>query len=798
MKSKPDTNVLDPFAGRGSIPFEAVRSGCNSYALEYNPVAYVILKATLDFSSRYGKKLLEDVRKWSDWMLHSVEEDVGSYYPKEVLTYIWNWTVKCHHSGKHALLRKDWSLSKKRGVYMAPYGNGVRVVKGEVPTLRNLKRGTGNCTSCNRTIGEKYIKEEFKKHFADQPNGIGLKLVIAVQPGRGGKEYRVATDKEEAMANVAERALAERWEGLVGDGLIPTESLPPYSTVRASSFGVRYWDQLYNPRQMLRVACLVSKVKEVRSRVAETEGEEYAKAVSTCLALVTDKFADYNSRVTRWHSRNEQISNTLGFRRPSIGSDFPEVNPFVKTSGSLLNMISDVLDGLSMATSTLEGLESKIHVRYGSVLDLPYEKQQFDLVVTDPPYDDDFQYGELADYFYVWLKRCVGDLYPEAFRYRTLWEEAVSEEVSKDPNRFHNVTNKNEAADKHYEALLNASFGEISRVLSDDGVLVVFFSHSTTAAWARLLKAMILAEFTIKRAWPVHTEQAERVTARGAEVIDTSLLVVARKREGNEVGYLEVLRPKILDTVRAFVKNLVKDQGDLGWADLLNTSIGPALELLTQYKEVRSARGGLEVVDILDEVSKGVTQAMLETMLGRSVRPDVLSCLYLLLRTTKFDSAIFEKLPFDYVRRVCLSLSSNLEVDDAKSQHIISEVTEKGKKYIQVLYPTAQEDMDTLLSKRGLNLREPASKELLAVDVAHLSEVAYAKGGKTKLLEVICNLDEGLLNNAHAILEALHKALPDKDGEREVIRPVLDVWSEAIQACKELTSAKPQKRLDEY
>ena len=54
--------VLDPFAGGGSIPLEALRLGCETHAIEYNPVAVLILKCTLEYPQRYGKPKPKDTK----------------------------------------------------------------------------------------------------------------------------------------------------------------------------------------------------------------------------------------------------------------------------------------------------------------------------------------------------------------------------------------------------------------------------------------------------------------------------------------------------------------------------------------------------------------------------------------------------------------------------------------------------------------------------------------------------------------------------------------------------------------
>jgi adenine-specific DNA methylase len=182
-------------------------------------------------------------------------------------------------------------------------------------------------------------------------------------------------------------------------------------------------------------------------------------------------------------------------------------------------------------------------VLQGTASKLPWPDNFFDAVLTDPPYYDNVPYSDLSDFFYVWLKRTVGDLYPELFSTPLT---PKSEEIVQDPNR----QNGREAARAFFEQRLTQAFREIHRVLKPDGIAVIVFAHKTTEAWETVINALLEAGLYMTASWPIHTEMQTRLNAQETASLASSIYMVCRKRTTNEVGEYPTVRKEIEASVQ--------------------------------------------------------------------------------------------------------------------------------------------------------------------------------------------------------------------------------------------------------
>jgi putative DNA methylase len=799
--------LLDPFAGGGSIPFEALRMGMDVTTIELLPVAYVVLKATLEYPLKYGEKLVEDVERWGREMIRRLEERVGHLYRKGDLVYIGTWFVKCPKCGFWTPLVKDWWLDKKKGIWMRPIVEGgkfrVEVIEGGKPRNGTMSGGVGTCINCNNTITEHYIKESIKKYLNGDKTLAEPRFLVKVIKVGDRRDYRPVNEEDLELLHKAEiemKAFVNR-----NDLDIPTEPLVEYgSTLRIKAYGFNKWYQLFNARQLLTMITSIKLIREISRKIEEErkrEGltnksaREYAGAVATYLAFMAVELSRFNSLITHWHSIKVHIGHSLAFRRESMTWNFCEVNPFMEVSGSLINMFKKVIRALKFATNKLSAkvplnvqdrdkkldLNKKaqaLKVLLASATDIPLPSdEKYDLIVTDPPYYDDVPYAELSDFYYVWLKRALSEYYPEAFHYNTQWEELALQEVSVNPTRF-NVVNARQRAMEHYRALLKKSMKECYRLLKDSGFLVVFFAHSSVEAWRDLVEALQSAGFEIIRTWPVHTEKRSRATAFGKGVIDTSLIVVAKKKvQSGGVGYVEELVPEVRVAVKNEVKRLVQEF-NLKGADLINAAMGPALKIITRYDRIERASIGGAIENILNIVQETVVPAFLEVKLGSQVmaRLDPYTSFYVFTRMS-YGLHGKEKrlvLPFDHANRVALALGVN--IDNLEKAHVVKHTYTKRKerKAVEVILPRGE--VKTFLKERDLNLDEPAPKSI--IDVVHLLEVAYNLKGRKGVNELYTKLNgfRGFdLEAIKTVIQALYIGLADDDPEKPLLKPLLDL-----------------------
>jgi putative DNA methylase len=336
--------VLDCFAGGGSIPLEALRLGCEAHAVEYNPVAALILKCTLEYPQKYGKRLFEDLRKWGEWVLERAKEEIGKFYPSEFLEtndleleggkrreelktvgYIWARTIPCQNPACGAeipLMRQFWLAKKeKKKVSLYPYVEGKEVKfkivgdgyeempEGFDPGKGTVKGAIATCPACGFVCDDNTVRRLFQQGKA------GQRMVAVVLHGKNGKRYRIATEKDLEVYREAEKYLEEKRTKLMeewGIDPVPDESLPPKGTLgfRIQQYSMNKWGDLFNSRQKLALITFTEKVRlAYKKMLGEGYDEKYAKAVVSYLGLMLGKLADWNSVLSVW--RPDQERNPL-------------------------------------------------------------------------------------------------------------------------------------------------------------------------------------------------------------------------------------------------------------------------------------------------------------------------------------------------------------------------------------------------------------------------------------------------------------------------------------------------------
>ena len=651
LKDVPPPKVLDMFAGGGAIPLESLRLGCETYAVDLNPVAHIIQLCTLVYPQKYGKNLADEVEKWGKWVIEQVREEIGDLYPpikvgevaeeqteqlsllgsgkskqlkiaRELtpVAYLWTRTVKCPNPACGAqvpLVRQTW-LCKKKDKYVALKtipNHETKRVEFEVVESKTEKglgfdpalgssRGNSTCRHCGTTLDVKYIKKEgVAGRINQQPMAI-----VCTTAGERGKTYLAGKQFDRYVPN--ESQLQERLNRLCEEtGLtIPTEPLPEYGTLgfRVQPYGLLKWADLFTSRQLLALMTFAKWVRLAHQKmIHEGYEEEFGKAITVYLALLCNRFADYNSSITTWDIAEQAIKHTFARQALPMVWDFAELDPFGNVSGSLINALVRFNQFLLQEANS----GSPSIVRRCSATSLSLANGSIDVVVTDPPYFDAVPYADLSDFFYVWMKRSMGLLYPEHFsgQLTPKKNEAIME-----PSRHGGDKRK---AAKAYEDLMHQAFCQASQVLCSEGAMVVVYAHKTTAGWSSLIDSLRRSGFTITEAWPLDTESKSRLRARNSAALASSIFLVARKRKGATVGdYAMDVKPELSQIVRERVTTLMAE--GVSGADLVIACIGAGLRAYTQYERVELPNGDeLDANSFLGEVQKEVVEAVLTSVM---------------------------------------------------------------------------------------------------------------------------------------------------------------------------------------
>ena len=638
--------VLDMFAGGGAIPLEAARLGCDSHALDYNPVAHLIELCTLVYPQQHSATLAADFKAWSDVLLTRMEAEVGDLYPsvripksKQVAkqarlfekkqgaeaetvqpaAYIWARTVPCRRPGCDApvpLVRQAWLRKKNGAVAAIPSiegGNKLRwrIVSGtsaqDVSTQAS-QTGAGQavCVACGTPAPTAYAKE------MAVAGKLGESLAALVIKR---KRFKLYLPPPAASANPDDGICAERLERLLNEGglagLDEAMNTADSTTVAGRGWGIASWRELYTPRQLLVLFTLVKQIHIAHAEMlaAGVDGDK-AKILVTYLAMAFSRLALCFNKFTRWSPKYQITMGAIGDRQAiKMVYDFSEINPLAETQGCL----PFALDRELFCIGELGKVRQPSTVKRGDAGRLPYGDATFDAVVTDPPYYSSIYYADLSAFFYVWLRRIVGDLYPEHFALPTppKRREAVAQPSEHDGDV--------ERANQHYQDMMRRAFAEARRVLKPGAPLVCVYAHRTTEGWATLIRALVDAGLTVTEAWPVQTESGTRANALGAAALSDSIFFVSRRREETvAVGQYETdVEPELKRIARERVTTLWAGGRGIGGADLLMAAVGAGLAAYTRFAGVEYGNGEpVPAERYLRDVEGVVLDVMLDEVFG--------------------------------------------------------------------------------------------------------------------------------------------------------------------------------------
>jgi adenine-specific DNA methylase len=614
--------VVDPFAGGGSIPLEALRVGANAFASDLNPIPVLLNKVVLEYLPKYGQRLADEVRKWGDWIKQEAEKDLAEFYPKDAegwtpIAYLWARTIQCEGPGCGVtlpLIRSLWlakRTNRSLALQLVPNPKAKRVdfqiivkqpdgwvdqastkTRIENPKFDGtVKRGSATCPCCGYTTPVVRVRQQFKARRGGA-NDAQLMAVVQTHSGEQGRSYRLPAAADLAAISSARTELDRRRAALKGAfSFVPDETISLNEIRRISPpiYGMTTWGDLFSARQNLALATIANRVSTLSNQQAV---DEIAVPVQTLLAFALDRQADYNSSLCRWVAAGEFIGNTFGRQAIPMIWDFCEVSPLSLSTGGFsgaCDWIVNVLEREARSHSTSG------HVQSASAVAHPLPSDSANAFITDPPYYDAVPYSHLADFFYVWLRRSLGTIHRELFS-----DEATpkSDEIVVD--RPHELSTSTKGI-AFYESELAKAFGEGQRVLRADGIGTIVFASKTTASWEAILKAVIDAGWIITGSWPIDTEMEARVAAQGQARLASSVHLVCRPREkrdisgtSSEIGDWRDVLQELPRRIHEWMPRLA-EEGVVG-ADAIFACLGPALEVFSRYSHVEKASG--EVVTL--------------------------------------------------------------------------------------------------------------------------------------------------------------------------------------------------------
>ena len=638
-------NVLDPFGGGGAITLESLRLGLPTFTGDLNPVAVLIQRAMFEVPQRFGgngpvhpdarisralwagaEGLAADVDAYGRWMQQEAKSRIGKYYPDVVLedgskatpiAWIWARTVKSPDPSwpGHVPLVRSWVLSKKPGkptVWVEPIidreSKTIRyeVRTGGTPGEASVERGKGTCIATGVLMTGDYIKAE------GCAGRIGQRLLAVVGESPGGRVYCSPDLDQENSARV----------DVPDDIPLGKIGIDPRN-IWVTLYGLDEWWKLFTPRQLVALTTFSDLIENARERIESdavasgldldgvrlrdggTGATAYADGVITYLAFVIDRSADYWSSICSWHASNSQVRETFARQAIPMTWDYAEANPFSGRMGSWESMLKTTVRAIPTLHTPIAGETAQRDAR------ARIAEVGTCLISTDPPYYDNISYADLSDFFFVWLRRNLADVWPDEAS--TLLTPKAEELIA---NQYRAGSKK--AANEYFESGMQEVFAEAARKADPRFPAAIFYAFKAaedssdglvSTGWETFLNGLLHAGYAITATWPVRTELANKIGSK-ANMLASSIVLACRPREvtaamATRGEFIGALRAEMIPAVRLLQKE------NIAPVDMAQSAMGPGIAIFSRYPKVVEADGSsMSVRTALSLINEVLAEAL--------------------------------------------------------------------------------------------------------------------------------------------------------------------------------------------
>ena len=652
--------ILDPFAGGGSIPLEAQRLGLVAHASDLNPVAVLINKALIEIPPKWADRppvhpeaksqlrwrgaegLAEDVRSYGKWIRDEAERRIGHLYPKakldngataDVIAWVWARTVTCPNPACRAVmpLVSTYWLSKKRDrpTWLKPVVDGktihfeVRVGPPGPENPPKVGRGANFvCLVCRSPSNADDVHNEIDEHLAPEPM-----LLAVIAEGTGRREYLPSSEEHIAAA----RGCLE-WAGdvLEGDDILTASARGTFGgNAQGRRYGFKVFADYFSARQLVALTTLSDLIREAQARAArdavfagfsDVDSLNYGTSVATYLGFALSRTVDRNNTLCTWDSgptgtrsstggsaRTATVRNAFARQALPMTWDYAEASPFSSSGGSIDSAMSWLVPAIARLPTSVNGTARQADASAIGAM------EDGAVVATDPPYYDNIGYADLSDFFYVWLRRSIGHLYPAIFG--TMLSPKAAELIAT-PYRF---AGSRKQADAHFEEGFIRTFEMIREGLAPGFPVTLFYAFRQTennaqtgnvsTGWEVMLEGLLKAKLSVTATWPMRTELSNRIVGAGRNALASSIVLACRPLPHDagttdRRGLLTMLREELPQRLREL------QQGNIAPVDLAQAAIGPGMAVFSRHRHVTEPDGSamrvrtaLQLINqVLDEV----------------------------------------------------------------------------------------------------------------------------------------------------------------------------------------------------
>jgi putative DNA methylase len=753
--------MFDPFAGGGAIPLEAARLGCRAFGNDINPVAHIIQKGSLEFPQKYGKpisysrnefeklygkhelikwcrengkhadavnlrieipnRLSFDIEFYTNKLLNRTEEEIGFLYESDdkgnkPIIYYWARVGVCSNPSCRAeipLLRNFYLCNKPdKIIYLNPIIDGKKIDftigYGKTEKEPFCKRGNVICPVCGNTTDVKLIKQQSLERK------LPSRLIAVIEDSKETKKYRIPHQFEiDAIENVPK------------DIEVPDEMMQRNSGGGDTfGWGITKWGQLYTARQLFAMHSFVKSLLFLENELNAVE-DEYGKAIATYLAIFVDRMATRLTSFGLWNTKAETLEHAFARQAIPMVLDYPETNPFSRSTGGAYNQLEWIIRYVETESSN-SFYSICQNTSSGDINQ--FERKSLDVVVTDPPYYDAIAYADISDYFYVWMKRTLKNLYPYNF---ATPQTPKSDECTA---LKHHHGGDYDKAKNHFENKLLQIFSAIE--IQTKGLVSIMFAHQSTEAWSTLCNSILGARMNITGSWAIDTERTSGVKVDKA-FLASSVTVSCIPTRKNGLGNYREVKQAIEETVAKEVEELYA----LGFrgADLLTACFGQAVSEFGKYEKVEKADGSeVTVAELLGMARESAFNALLKG----------------------FDGDDFTKFYIGWLQLNGFSESDHGELNTLVKVGLSVETNQLFKEHILIQNGNKQ-------TLGGFEERLKANKNIgdrssnLLIDEAHRAMALYKGNNRTALLQYIGKVAAQPENSFWRVLTSLCEVLPN-------------------------------------
>ena len=551
-------------------------------------------------------------------MKREANQKIGKFYPKvritqkigdtaiekdaNVIAWIWARTVTCPNPACRCKmpLVHSFILSSKKGdeTHIAPIVDDDKNIRYEIrnglppadaPEGTVDRRGA-HCCVCHTPVDFKYIRE------FGQNNGLGAQLIAIVAEGEKKRCYVDVSSDYNDYINI----------NIDNSGFNLTLPNNPRD-FKTPNYGMTRFSDLFTPRQLLALTTFSDLIAEVIVRVRRdardagmhddekplAEGGDgalaYAQAVATYLAFAIDKMADFNSTIVLWIVNRNGLGCTFTRQAIPMTWNYAETNPFSESPGCFMNCVEWMYEFMAAHQPVTQSQARQSDAQSDCGL------RQV-VVSSDPPYYDNIGYADLSDYFYVWLRRSLKDVYPKIFR---TVQVPKDEELIASPYRHQN---DKESAKAFFESGMSAACRQIYAYARDDVPVTIYYAFKqqdaassdgdssnpgakSSSGWETMLSSIVNAGFQITGTWPIRTERKGRINSNNANALSSSIVLVCRKRASTAPT---ATRREFLRDLDKHLPQAIKalQESHLDPVDMAQSSIGPGMAIYSRYAKI--------------------------------------------------------------------------------------------------------------------------------------------------------------------------------------------------------------------